>query len=98
MTLQVEQFLRCEHAFTCPIMLVHMCTLSCVCILYKLCFCVLYHTALGFPGGSVVKNLPANAADIRDEGLIPGSERSLRKGHDNPLQYSCLQNPMDKGA
>ena len=40
----------------------------------------------------VVKNLPANAGDIRVESLIP------EKGHDNPLQYSCLKNPMDKGA
>ena len=46
----------------------------------------------------VVKNLPANAGDIRDAGLIPGLGRSSGGGHDNPLQYSCLENPMDKGA
>jgi len=45
---------------------------------------------LGFPGGSVVKNLPANAGDL---GLIPGSQRSPGEGHGNPLQYSCLGNP-----
>ena len=46
----------------------------------------------------VVKNLPANAGDIRDMGLIPGLGRSLGEGHGNPLQYSCLENPMDKGV
>ena len=44
------------------------------------------------------KNLPANAGDIRDVGLIPGSGRSPGGGHGNALQYSCLENPMDKGA
>ena len=47
----------------------------------------------GFPGGSVVKNPPANAGDIRDTGSIPGLGRSLGGGHGNPLQYSCLENP-----
>ena len=47
----------------------------------------------------MVTNLPANAGDIRDEGSIPGAGgRSPRAGHGNPLQYSCLENPMDKGA
>ena len=46
----------------------------------------------------VVKNLPASAGDIRDAGSIPGSGRSPRGGHGNPLQSSCLQNPMDRGA
>ena len=58
----------------------------------------------GFPGGSVVKNplpmhrvknLPANAGDV---GSIPGSGRSPGEGNGNPLQYSCLGNPMDRGA
>ena len=53
---------------------------------------------LGFPGAPVVKNLPANAGDVRDTGLIPGSGRSPRGGHGNPLQYSCLWNPMNRGA
>ena len=44
----------------------------------------------------VVKNLPANAGDVRDVGSIPGSGRSSGKGHGNPLQYSCLENPMDR--
>ena len=46
----------------------------------------------------VVKNLPANAGDIRDVGLIPGSGRSPRGGHGSALQYPCLENPMDRGA
>ena len=50
---------------------------------------------MGFPGGSMVKNPPANAGDMS---LIPGLERFLREGNGNPLQYSCLGNPMDRGA
>ena len=46
----------------------------------------------------MVKNSPANAGDIRDKGSISGSGRSPGGGHDNPLQYSCLENPMDRGA
>ena len=46
----------------------------------------------------VVKNSPANAGDIRDVGSIPRLRRSPGGGHGNPLQYSCLENPMDKGA
>ena len=45
-----------------------------------------------------VKNPPANAEDIRDVDSIPGSGRSLKGGHGNPLQNSCLENPMDRGA
>ena len=47
----------------------------------------------GFPGGSVVKNLPANAGDM---GSIPGLGRSPGERNGNPLQYSCLGNPMDR--
>ena len=47
---------------------------------------------------SVVKNLPANAGDIIDTGLIPGSGRSPGGGHGNPLLYSCLENPKDREA
>ena len=46
----------------------------------------------------VVKHAPANAGDVRDAGLIPGSGRSPGEGHGNPLQYPQLENPMDKGA
>ena len=52
----------------------------------------------GYPCGSVVKNPPANAGDVRDAGLIPGSGGSLRGGNGNPLQYSCLENLMDREA
>ena len=49
----------------------------------------------GFPGGSAVKNLPANAGDL---GLMPESGRSSGEGNGNPLQYSCLGDPIDRGA
>ena len=54
--------------------------------------------ALGFQGSAVVKKPPANAGDIRDVGLIPGLGRSSGGGNGNPLQYSSLRNPMDRGA
>ena len=54
--------------------------------------------AIGFPGGSVVKKPPANAGDWGDAVLIPGPGRSPGVGSGNPLQYSCLENPMDRGA
>ena len=50
---------------------------------------------LGFPSGSVIKNLPANVGDV---GLSPGLGRSPGEGSGNPLQYSCLDNSTDKGA
>ena len=54
---------------------------------------------MGFPGGiSGKKNLPANAEDIRDMGSIPGLGRSPGEGNGNSLHYSCLENPMDRGA
>ena len=46
----------------------------------------------------MVKNPPANSGDIRDVGSIPGLGRSPGGGYGNPLQYSCLENPMDRGA
>ena len=49
----------------------------------------------GFSGGSVIKNPPT---DARDTGSIPGSGRAPGEGNGNPLQYSCLRNPMDRGA
>ena len=54
-----------------------------------------HHNVLGFSGGSMLKNLPANAGDA---GLMPGSGRSPGEGNGYPLQYSCLENPMDRGA
>ena len=54
---------------------------------------------MGLPGSSSSgKELPANAGDVREVGLIPESERSLEGGYGKPLQYSCLENPMDRGG
>ena len=50
---------------------------------------------MGFPGGSTIKNPSANAGDV---GSIPGSEKSPGGGRGNPLQHSCLENPMNRGA
>ena len=46
----------------------------------------------------VVKKPPANAGEVREVGSIPQSGRSAEGGHGNPLQYLCLENPMDRGA
>ena len=54
-----------------------------------ICFC------WGFPGGSIIKNLPTNAGHAD---LMPGAGRSPGEGNGNPLQYSCLGNPMDRGG
>ena len=61
--------------------------------IYKMGILLVSKAAWGFPGGSVVKNQPANAEDLRDTGLIPGSGISPGGGNGNPLQYSCLENP-----
>ena len=52
----------------------------------------------GFPGGTVVKNLPAKAGDARDTSSVPRLERSPGVGNDDSLQYSCLENSMDRGV
>ena len=52
----------------------------------------------GFPGGSVIKNLPANAGDTRDAALIPDLGGSPEEGNRKPLMYACRGNSMDKGA
>ena len=57
-----------------------------------------YLSAALIPGGTMVKNLPANAGDTRDEGLIPGLGRSPGVGNSSLFQYSCLENSMDRGA
>ena len=56
---------------------------------------ILHDLPLDLPGGSVVKNPPAS---VGDTGSIPGSGRSPGEGNGNPLQYSCLENPVDRGA
>ena len=53
---------------------------------------------LGFPCGAVARNPPANAADTRDAGSTPGLGRSPGVGNSNLLQFSCLKNPLDRGA
>ena len=55
-------------------------------------------SSAGFPGSARVKNPPASAGDVGAVGSIPGLGRSPRGGHGNPLQYSCLENPMDRGV
>ena len=64
-------------------------------ILFRLTIWILFLLYLDFPGGSVVKNLPANAGD---PGLISESGRSPGEGNGNPLQYSCMGSPMDREA
>ena len=59
---------------------------------------VVFFTSEGFPGDARVKNLPASARDARDVGSIPGSGRSPGVANGNWLQYSCLENCMDRGA
>ena len=65
----------------------YVCMYVCVCVC--VCVCVV------MPSGSVVKNVPDNA---RDAGIILSWKDSPREGTDNPLQYACLKNPMDRGA
>ena len=62
------------------------------------CFWIRVFIFLGFQSGLVLKNLPANARDARDMVSVPGYGRSPGWGNGNPLQYSCLKNPMDRGA
>ena len=56
------------------------------------------HIVLMYTSGAVVKNSPTNSGDRRDRGPIPGLERSHGGGNSNPLQYSCLEDSMDRGA
>ena len=85
------RFCRCLYHQPCN------CLIQVFCIFYSLC-------TLNFLGATasqvalVVENPPANAGGIRDMGSIPGSGRSPGGGHDNPLQYSFLENPMDRGV
>ena len=79
-------------------MYICMCVcVSVVCVCVYIFICVYIHRRAS-QVVQVVKNLPAHAGDVRDMGLIPGSERSPGGGHGNLLQYSCLENPMDRGA
>ena len=64
-------------------------------ILFSCVFILLIYVN-DFPGGTMIKNPPANARDVRDMGSILESRRSLAGGNGNPLQYSCLGNPVDR--
>ena len=57
-----------------------------------------FMSIINFPGGSPIKNLPSVQEKLGDTGSMPGSGRSPEGGHDNPLQYSCLENPMNREA
>ena len=81
-----------------------MCICVCVCVythtqtyVYMLMLYMFIHTCIymGFSGGTAVKKPPANARDSGEVGPIPGLGRSLKRGHGNSLQYSCLENSMD---
>ena len=72
---------------------VYLCKVNIVSLLFLFFKCAMRKR--GLPGGSLVKNPPANAGDVS---LIPGSEESPGEGNGNPLQYSCLENPLDRGA
>ena len=63
-----------------------------------LCLSHHYNSIRGFPGSSVVKNLPANAGEAGDMSLSPRLGRSHGEGNGNPLQYFCLENSIDRGA
>ena len=92
----------CMCARTCACACVCVCVCACVCVsgskrpLFqstKSFWIEVYSNNLrGFSGGSVIKNLPANAGDAGDAGSIPGFGRSPEEGNGNPLQYSCLEN------
>ena len=76
---------------------------SFLCVYAGLSHCTFFHLMISLclvslPSGTVVKNPPANAGDPGDIGLIPGSGRAPEGGSSNPLQYSCLGNPVDRGA
>ena len=80
----------------------HSCCMSSSWVQVILLFIVYYNCLLllllGFPGSSAVKNLPADVGDPREASSIPWLGRSAGVGNDNLLKYSCLQNPMDRGA
>ena len=69
----------------------------CVCV-YETQQLIYLTVFVGFPGGAVVKNPPANEGVPGDVGSTPGSGRSPGRGNGNPLQYSCLENAMDRAA
>ena len=83
--------------FTQVLASLSFCQPICPWVLITIIFCHFF-TSDASQVAQVVKNLPASAGDLRDVGSIPGSGRSPGGGHGSPLQYSCLENPMDRGA
>ena len=79
----------------CIYIYIYVCVYIYMCVCVYIYVCVSIYVCGGFPGSSVVKNLPANAGD---PGSIPGSGRSPGGGQGNLLQYSCLENSMDRGV
>ena len=73
------------------------CIHTCLFVNIYVCVCLHVHMCAS-QMVLVVKNLPSNARDLRDMGLIPGSGRPPQGGYGNPLQYSWLENPMERGA
>ena len=84
----------CREIYMCVYVYTRMCIYRHICIYVYVHLC----TYMGFPGGTSGEESPANAGDTRDEGSIPGLGRSPGVGNGNPLQYPCLEKPMDKGA
>ena len=80
--------------YICACVYTHAC--MCVCVYMRICIHI--YTQAGFTRGSVVKTLPANIRATGDMGWISELGKSSGGGSGNPLQYSCLGNPMDKGA
>jgi len=89
---------RLQHtSLPCPTLSPRVCSNSCP--LSQWCCLTIYSFFGGyFPGGSVVENLPANVRDTRDVGLTSGLGRYAGRENGNPLRYSSLENPMDRGA
>ena len=92
----------CVCVYVCVCMCVSVCVSVCVvcvclclCVYVCLCVCVINLLYVGFPGGSNSKESACNAGD---SGSIPGLGRSPGEGNGYPLQYSCLENSMDRGA
>ena len=91
-TSQFPAFCRAVHMVGVLFLLISFC---CCCWFFSTSYFVFEYSLLtGFPGGSAVKKQPARQDDPGDAGWIPRSGRSLGGGHGNPLQYSCLKNPM----
>ena len=86
-------FLHFLHLFDS---ILNECVWVCVCV----CVCIPFKKKKsgGFPDGAVMKNLPTSVGDTGGTGSIPGSEWSPGEGNSNPLQNSCLENSMDRGA